>query len=206
MRYEGTLLQSSAFPRLSSQMKGVKMAELVVKYMPTDDLIPYANNPRRNDTAVDKVANSIKEFGFRVPIVVDADNVIVAGHTRLKAAKKLGLKSVPCVVADDLTEDQIKAYRLADNKVSELAEWDFELLDLELDDIELDMSQFGFEEDIDDFDSAQREGTGSLAERFLVPPFSVIYTNRGDWIARKRKWMDFGVRSDLGRGGISHTQ
>ena len=121
------------------------MADLVIKYLPTDDLIPYANNPRRNDTAVDKVANSIKEFGFRVPIVVDADNVIVAGHTRLKAAKKLGLKTVPCVVADDLTEDQIKAYRLADNKVSELAEWDFELLDLELDDIELDMSQFGFE-------------------------------------------------------------
>lgn len=70
------------------------MADLVIKYLPTDDLIPYANNPRRNDTAVDKVANSIKEFGFRVPIVVDADNVIVAGHTRLKAAKKLGLKWV----------------------------------------------------------------------------------------------------------------
>ena len=134
------------------------MAELVVKYMPTDDLIPYANNPRRNDAAVDKVANSIKEFGFRVPIVVDADNVIVAGHTRLKAAKKLGLKTVPCVVADDLTEDQIKAYRLADNKVSELAEWDFELLDLELDDIELDMSQFGFEIE-DTFDETDLDNT-----------------------------------------------
>ena len=143
------------------------MAELVVKYLPTDDLIPYANNPRRNDTAVDKVANSIKEFGFRVPIVVDADNVIVAGHTRLKAAKKLGLKTVPCVVADDLTEDQIKAYRLADNKVSELAEWDFELLDLELDDIELDMSQFGFEFDEEQGEN-KREADLAIEEKYQL--------------------------------------
>ena len=143
------------------------MADLVIKYLPTDDLIPYANNPRRNDAAVDKVAASIKEFGFRVPIVLDADNVIVAGHTRLKAAKKLGLKSVPCVVADDLTEDQIKAYRLADNKVSELAEWDFELLDIELDDIDLDMSQFGFELE-DEESKEQREVDLAVEEKYQL--------------------------------------
>lgn len=116
-----------------------------------EDIKPYENNPRRNDEAIDVVANSIKEFGFKVPIVIDKHNVIVAGHTRYKASKKLGLKQVPCIVANDLTDEQIKAYRLADNKVSEKAEWDFTLLDDELNDIlNLDMSEFGFENlDID---------------------------------------------------------
>ena len=95
-----------------------------------NDIKPYPNNPRNNDNAVEVVVNSIKEFGFKVPIIVDKDNVIVAGHTRLKAAKKLGLKYVPCIVAGDLTEEQVKAFRLADNKTSELAQWDFELLKL----------------------------------------------------------------------------
>ena len=115
-----------------------------------DELIPYEKNPRRNDEAVDYVANSIKEFGFKVPIVIDKNNVIVAGHTRLKASKKLKLKEVPCIIADDLTDEQIKAFRLADNKVSEKAEWDFELLDKELDDIDIDMSDFGFDLDLED--------------------------------------------------------
>ena len=110
------------------------------------DIKPYEKNPRKNDNAVDTVANSIKEFGFKVPIVIDKDNVIVCGHTRYKASKKLGLEIVPCVIADDLTEEQIKAYRLADNKVSELAEWDIDLLGEELDDIfNIDMSDFGFD-------------------------------------------------------------
>ena len=109
------------------------------------DLKPYENNPRHNDSSVEFVANSIKTFGFKQPIVVDKYNVIVCGHTRYKAAKKLKLKEVPCVIADDLSEDEIKAYRLADNKVAEESEWDFELLESELDDIELDMEPFGFE-------------------------------------------------------------
>ena len=83
-----------------------------------EEIKPYEKNPRKNDGAVDAVANSIEQFGFRVPVVIDKDNVIVCGHTRYKAAKKLGLDTVPCVIADDLTEEQIKAYRLADNKVS----------------------------------------------------------------------------------------
>lgn len=118
-----------------------------------DDLIPYEKNPRRNDKAVKYVANSIEKFGFKVPLVVDKDNVVICGHTRLKAAKKLGLNSVPCVIADDLTDEQIKAFRLADNKVSEQAEWDFDLLDGEINDIlNLDMGDFGFvfEEEADD--------------------------------------------------------
>lgn len=109
-----------------------------------DEVIPYENNPRKNDEAVDYVAKSIKEFGFKVPIIIDKNGVIVAGHTRLKAAKKLGLKEVPTIVADDLSDDQIKAFRLADNKVGEFAEWDDELLKIELDDIDIDMADFGF--------------------------------------------------------------
>ena len=108
------------------------------------ELTPYKNNPRKNDQAVDAVAASIQAFGFKVPIVIDRDGVIVCGHTRAKAAKKLKLKSVPCVVADDLTEEEIKAFRLADNKVGELAEWDLPALDLELADIDFDMGEFGF--------------------------------------------------------------
>lgn len=95
------------------------------------DIKPYEKNPRKNDNAVEYVANSIKEFGFKVPIVIDNNGVIVAGHTRYKASKKLGLEKVPCIIADDLTPEQIKAYRLADNKVAEKAEWDFGYTDEE---------------------------------------------------------------------------
>ena len=95
-----------------------------IEYIPLDKIKPYENNPRINDNAVKYVANSIKEFGFKVPIVVDKNNVIVAGHTRLKAAESLGLDSVPVIRADDLTEDAIKAYRIADNKVFEYSTWD----------------------------------------------------------------------------------
>lgn len=92
-----------------------------VKNFPLTDLKPYEKNPRKNDNAVNAVANSIKQFGFKVPIVIDADNVIICGDTRYKAAQKLGLESVPCVVADDLTPEQIKAFRLVDNKTAELS-------------------------------------------------------------------------------------
>lgn len=114
-----------------------------------EDIIPYEKNPRKNDEAVKYVAASIKEFGFKQPIVLDKGNVIVAGHTRYKAAKKLKITTVPCVIADDLTDEQIKAYRLADNKVAEMADWDFDLLSAELDDLfDFDMSVFGFEDDV----------------------------------------------------------
>lgn len=117
--------------------------ELIFKAV--DELKPYENNPRINDGAVDMVASSIAEFGFKVPIVIDSNNVIVAGHTRWKASKKLGLETVPCIIADDLSEEQIKAFRLADNKTSEFSVWDFEALDKELAElVEFDMSDFGF--------------------------------------------------------------
>lgn len=129
------------------------------------DIIPYENNPRRNDEAVTEVAASIKEFGFKVPIILDRDNVIVAGHTRLKAAKRLKMKEVPCIMADDLDEEQIRAFRLADNKVSEKATWDMGLLQDELDEIlSIDMEEFGFEfpeedEEDDGYYGDERERT-----------------------------------------------
>ena len=113
--------------------------------LPLGEVHPYKNNPRKNDGAVAAVAESIKQYGFLVPLVISADHEIITGHTRFKAAKKLGLSSVPCVIADELTEEQIKAFRLVDNKVGELAEWDVDLLPLELADIAQDLSPFGFE-------------------------------------------------------------
>lgn len=119
-----------------------------VKNFSLADLKPYEKNPRNNDNAVDAVAKSIEAFGFKVPIVVDKNNVIVCGHTRYKAAQKLKLESVPCVVADDLSPQQIKAFRLADNKVSELATWDDAFLLEEINDLsafDIDMADFNFD-------------------------------------------------------------
>lgn len=153
--------------------------------MRINELKPYEKNPRKNDSAVDAVAESIKEFGFKNPVIIDKDGVIVAGHTRLKAAKKLGLEEVPTIMADDLSEEQVKAFRLADNKTAELAGWDFDLLSEELKGItELNMAAFGFDQSEvedpnetveDDYsegkDIEQRVSTGDkwqLGEHFLV--------------------------------------
>lgn len=122
-----------------------------------EDIKPYANNPRNNDDAVESTANSIKEFGWQQPIVVDKNGVIIVGHTRLKAAKKLKLKQVPVIVAENLTDEQAKAYRLADNKTGELADWDVDMLGDELNDIfNIDMQEFGFEE-LDESDYQQKD-------------------------------------------------
>lgn len=121
----------------------VKVIAMAVK-----DLVPYANNPRNNEQAVDTVAKSIKEFGFTNPIVVDSENVVINGHTRLLAAEKLGLEKVPVIRKEDLTPEQVKAFRLVDNKTSELSGWDFEKLDTEIAELQamdFDMSEFEFE-------------------------------------------------------------
>ena len=122
---------------------------LKIIQMPIGNLRPYDKNPRVNDDAIDPVAKSISEFGFRSPIVVDKDNVIICGHTRLKAAQKLGLTTVPVHVAADLSPEQVKALRLADNRTSELSRWDLELLGLEVEDLEqlnFSIEEFGFSE------------------------------------------------------------
>ena len=123
------------------------MKEMKIEYIPLDKIKPYENNPRINDEAVKYVANSIKEFGFKVPIIIDKENVIVAGHTRLKAAEILGLKAAPCIRANDLTNEQIKTFRLADNKVSEFSRWDLQKLGVEINDLKIEnfnLSDFGF--------------------------------------------------------------
>lgn len=136
-----------------------------------EDVKPYERNPRKNDEAVEYVANSIREFGFQQPLVVDSNGVIVVGHTRLKAAQKLWLTEVPVVVADGLTDDQVKAYRLADNKTNEFAEWDFDKLNEELEGIDwldIDMTQFGFYLD------GEGEGAG-LDDKYSQNIGTVLY-------------------------------
>ncbi|WP_373116415.1 ParB N-terminal domain-containing protein [Holdemania massiliensis] len=117
--------------------------EIVWKLL--NEVKPYWNNPRRNEQAVAAVAASIKEFGFQNPIIVDSSYTIIAGHTRLEAAKQLRLDKVPCLIADGLTPEQVRAFRLADNKTAELSDWDYPKLDSELAEIKLDMSSFGFD-------------------------------------------------------------
>lgn len=111
-----------------------------------EEIKEYENNPRNNDNAVEYVARSIKDFGFKIPIIIDKNNIIVAGHTRYKAAKELNLSEIPCIVADDLTDEQIKAFRLVDNKSAELADWNLELLNIELENIhDIDMNLYNFD-------------------------------------------------------------
>ena len=145
-----------------------------IKEIAIDNLREYENNPRNNDNAVDAVAESIREFGFKVPAVVDRNNVIVCGHTRVKAAQKLGMETVPCIIADDLTPEQIKAFRLADNKTGELAGWDFAKLEEELAELDgFDMSAFGFvkndEVDIDSFFEDAEEKKEKEPKRIQCP-------------------------------------
>ena len=129
-----------------------------ITHLPINELVRYENNPRKNADAVDYVAESIRQFGFRVPIIIDRHNIIVAGDTRYQAAKKLGLEAIPCVKADDLTDEQIKALRLADNKVSEFSKWDMDKLEAELMGmLEMDMTAFGFEDMEKELEEAQEE-------------------------------------------------
>jgi site-specific DNA-methyltransferase (adenine-specific) len=131
-----------------------KLSADKIVVLPVSEVRPYEKNPRKNANAVKYVKESIRQFGFKVPIVIDSNRVIVCGHTRLLAAKSLGMTEVPCIMADDLTDDQVKAFRLADNKVGEFAEWDLDLLGDELDAIadasDIDMGDFGFDLSGDD--------------------------------------------------------
>ena len=149
-------------------------------YKGLDELHPYDNNPRCNDDAVEAVKNSIAEFGFLVPIVIDGQGVIASGDTRYKAAQELQLDQVPCIMADDLTGEQIKAYRLADNKVSEIATWDMEALCCEIGEIvDIDMSQFGFEKtpdlNIDDFFTDKKALSEKEAKSVVCPHCGEVF-------------------------------
>ena len=146
-----------------------------IRDLSLDTIIPYARNPRKNDGAVDKVAASIKEFGWRSPIVVDEEMVILAGHTRYKAAKKLGLTEAPVHIAEGLTEAQKKAYRIADNRVAEEAEWDSDLLKIELEDLgdfNLELTGYDLNELAKLFDSEEIDQ--ELKEESYSEVFNVI--------------------------------
>ena len=148
--------------------------KLNIVYKKISELKEYDKNPRKNDKAVEAVANSIQSFGFKVPIIIEPDGTIVAGHTRVKASKKLGIDEVPCIIASDLSPDQLKAFRIADNKTAELADWDLDLLVEELKGIEMDMEQFGFDdlEKLLDRDVLEDEFEEELPE--------VAYSKKGD--------------------------
>lgn len=153
------------------------------------DLKPYENNPRViDDEAIEKVATSIREFGFKVPILIDKENTIIAGHTRLEASKKLGLTEVPCIKIEDLTDEQIRAFRLADNKVAEYSDWDFEKLELELAELkEIDTLSLGFadfdgieesknEDDMEEIDDEQNGSTTAVEYKLTCKDIKLILT------------------------------
>lgn len=144
--------------------------------LPVSEVRPYEKNPRKNAAAVKYVKASIEKFGFKQPIIVDSNRVIIAGHTRLEAAKSLGMAEVPCIVADDLTDAQVKALRLADNKVAEFSEWEMNLLGEELGELaeisDIDMGDFGFDDNLDKFGDEEENGTEekgvNLSETFQI--------------------------------------
>lgn len=164
-----------------------------IKHWPVDRLIEYARNPRKNDHAVDRVAAAIKEFGFRVPILVKSDGLVVDGHLRLKAAKKLGMGTVPALLADDMTDTQIKAFRLSVNKMAEIAEWDSELLSLEFTELE----ELGFDLELTGFslneiaDLTPEEIPAGLTDEDAVPELAEDpVTKQGDkWILGNHRVM-----------------
>ena len=162
----------------------------------------YENNPRDNEVAVAAVAESIKQFGFKVPIIIDSDNVIIAGHTRRKAAELLGLKKVPCVVADDLTPEQIKAFRLADNKTAELAEWDFAALERELAELsDFDMTAFGFEAPVEYThidDLLNDDSVMSLVGGLEKDTFNITFT-----FPKEKETLIKDYIKDVGKDGVT---
>jgi len=163
-----------------------------VKQTPIDQVIPYARNPRKNGDAIAKVAASLKEFGWQQPIVVDSEMVVIAGHTRLAAARTLGMEKVPVVIADGLTPAQVKAYRLADNRVSQEAQWDDELLSVELEELLADgynLSETGFDED--ELASLLAQEVEGLTDEDSVPEVpETPKTVQGDiWILGRHRLM-----------------
>lgn len=178
-----------------------------------DDLLPYARNARtHSDAQVAQIAASIREFGFNNPILTHGDG-IVAGHGRLLAARKLGMTTVPTIDLAHLTKTQARAYILADNQLALNAGWDSEMLALELVELKadgVDLDLLGFEDVAtllaEDGDEASKaEIAKTLAERFGVPPFTILNAREGWWQGRKRAWLALGIASELGRGGGDHN-
>ena len=180
------------------------------KKVSTESLIPYARNARvHSDAQVAQIAASIREFGFLNPIIIDGENGIIAGHGRVLAAQKLGIEELPCIEASHLTEAQRRAYVIADNKLAMNASWDDDLLRIEFDDLRaegFDIALIGFDDDEmsgllgpASNPGVSSGGAGSLSERFMVPPFSILNAREGWWQARKNAWIGIGIKSESGR-------
>ena len=186
---------------MAEQNKPENSMDLKIILKRLDELVPYINNPRKNDgAAVDKVAASIREFGFKVPIIVDKAGTIVAGHTRYKASKKLGLTEVPCIIAEELTEQQIKAFRIADNRTAEESSWDFELLSVELESLDdFDLSILGFDEN----EMARILRNDEVVDDdFYEDPPEIPMTQSGDiWVLGRHRVIcgDATVRDDISK-------
>lgn len=187
-----------------------------IEQVKPDELMPYAKNAKNHTPyQINQIASSIKEFGFNVPVLVDKEGTIVAGHGRVQAAIQLGMETVPCVRIEHLTKTQLRAFAIADNKTQMITSWDEELLALELQEImeeDPDMvalTAFSKQEletlfaDVDGYDTPKNPG--ALSEQFLVPPYSIMDTRLGPWIERRRKWLDIGIKSTDGRQISSTT-
>jgi ParB-like chromosome segregation protein Spo0J len=182
-----------------------------IEQISVDLIKPYAKNPRKNKKAVASVMTSIKEFGFKQPIVVDKDMNIVVGHTRYQAARELNYLQVPVLIAEDLSENQIRAYRIMDNKSNEYADWDIDLLLEEfadLEDYDLDLTGFNESErkEIKSEKDKAEESWQTLSEKYLVNPFTILDGRQGNWLNRKRQWIDLGINSEEGRENNLHGQ
>lgn len=174
------------------------------------ELIPYINNARmHSQEQIKQIAASITEFGFTNPILIDENNGVIAGHGRLLAADLLKIDVVPVYILSGLSEYQKKAYIIADNQLALNAGWDDELLSLEIEflqDSDFDIDLLGFDDELlemlnsgnNDFDGSDAK-VGSLADRFIISPFSVFNSRKGWWQQRKRAWLDLGIRSEVGR-------
>jgi hypothetical protein len=191
-----------------------KKEDIKVEHVDIETLIPYARNAKlHSETQVAAIAGSIREFGFCNPVLIDKDGGIIAGHGRVLAARKLELKRVPCIRLGHLTDNQKRAYIIADNRLAEtgggwleemlqaeVAEIDWsEIKGIGIDDFEFDTMAFA-EIEPEPESTADAEPSKSLADRFGVPPFSVLNAREGVWQDRKRAWLALGIKSELGRG------
>lgn len=187
------------------------MYDLQVVYLSPHDLTPYEGNTRKHaPDDIDQIKQSIEKDGFNDPIGIwGENNIIVEGHGRQIAALEMGLDKVPCIRLDHLTETQRRDYAIRHNRTAELSGWDFSKLEEEIAALEIegvDLSGLKFDLEEMDFDGTEEntgtgEQKGSMAEKYLVPPFSVLYANKPEWLARKRAWVKLGIHSELGRGG-----
>lgn len=179
--------------------------ELKIVYLPVDSLTPYEKNARKHTpNDIEAIKESIKQSGgFNDPIGIwGGNNLIVEGHGRLMAAKELGMTKVPCIRLDHMTEEERRKYAILHNRTAELSSWEEEILKMEIEDLDFDDFDFGFDEFLQEpnDDILPDDKAGNMKEKFLVAPFSILRGDSGEWLERKKMWINSGLKSELGRG------